>query len=105
MRRRLRLALVACAGLLALAFAGPALGKYDPKLTVTSSGSQVTLAATLTEEDDPTARTLFSVKVARTSFSPSVARPGVPCGTSRGGRQSVIRSDENAASAPVTVST
>src|SRR5438093_7774083 len=45
------------------------------------------------------------VKSASSSFAPNMARPGVPTGTSGGGRQTVILIAEQAVSAPLAWST
>lgn len=67
MKKRFRLLLVACAGLLGLAFAGPALAAYQPDLTVQQSSYKVGAAAaagfliTIDPSNDPTAKmTIFS---------------------------------------------
>ena len=67
MKKRLRLLLVVCAGLLGLAFAAPALAAYQPDLTVQQSSYKVGAATTagflitIDPSNDPTAKmTIFS---------------------------------------------
>ncbi len=67
MKKRLRLLLVVCAGLLGLAFAAPALAVYQPDLTVQQSSYKVGAATTagfvvtIDPSNDPTAKmTIFS---------------------------------------------
>jgi hypothetical protein len=67
MKKSLRLALLVCAGFGGLAFAGPALAKYDPSLTIEQSSYRLGAATTvdvfiaISEDADPTAKlTIFS---------------------------------------------
>src|SRR5438132_254620 len=67
MKKRLRLLLVVCAGLLGLAFAAPALAVYQPDLTVQQSSYKAGAATTagfvvtIDPSNDPTAKmTIFS---------------------------------------------
>lgn len=67
MKKSLRLALLVCAGFAGLAFAGPALAKYDPSLTIEQSSYRLGAATTvdvfiaISEDADPTAKlTIFS---------------------------------------------
>jgi hypothetical protein len=67
MKKSLRLALLACASFIGLAFAGQAMAAYNPSLTIEQSSYKVGGAATIDvliaipENDDPTAKlTIFS---------------------------------------------
>jgi hypothetical protein len=65
MNRNLRLALIAGMGLPTLAFAAPALGKYEPRIQAHTSPNAVTVEASLapdltnTDNDDATAAVIF----------------------------------------------
>lgn len=59
MTHRLRLALVACTALLALALAGQAFGAYNPRLEVVSSGSGTAVGFVQPTDDDATAKIIF----------------------------------------------
>jgi hypothetical protein len=85
MKKSLRLALLVCASFAGLAFAAPALAKYDPSLTIEQSSYKVGAATTadvlvaISDDADPTAQ----LKI----FSPSgysanlTAAPGTKIGT------------------------
>jgi hypothetical protein len=67
MKKSSRLALLVCASFVALAFAGSALAKYDPSLTIEQSsyklgaGTTVDVFIAISEDADPTAKlTIFS---------------------------------------------
>lgn len=67
MKKSFRLALLVCAGFACLAFAGPALAKYDPSLTIEQSSYKLGGPTTadvfiaISEDADPTAKlTIFS---------------------------------------------
>jgi hypothetical protein len=67
MRKSFRLALLVGASFVGLAFAGPALAKYDPSLTIEQSSYKLGAATTadvfiaISEDSDPTAKlTIFS---------------------------------------------
>jgi hypothetical protein len=67
MKKSLRLALLACASFVGLAFAGPALAAYDPSLTIEQTSYKLGAATTadvfiaISEDADPTAKlTIFS---------------------------------------------
>ena len=67
MRKSIRLALLVCASFVGLAFAGPALAKYDPSLTIEQTSYKLGAATTadvfiaISEDADPTAKlTIFS---------------------------------------------
>jgi hypothetical protein len=62
MKKSLRLALLVCAGIAGLAFAGPALAKYDPSLTIEQSSYKLGAPTTadvfiaISQDADPTAQ-------------------------------------------------
>jgi hypothetical protein len=62
MKKSLRLALLVCAGLAGLAFAGPALAKYDPSLTIEQTSYKLGAPTTvdvfiaISQDADPTAQ-------------------------------------------------
>jgi hypothetical protein len=67
MKKSLRLALLACASFVGLAFAGPALAAYDPSLTIEQTSyrlgapTSVDVFIAISEDADPTAKlTIFS---------------------------------------------
>lgn len=67
MKKSLRLALLVCASFVGLAFAGPALAKYDPSLTIEQTSYKLGAPTTadvfiaISEDADPTAKlTIFS---------------------------------------------
>jgi hypothetical protein len=67
MKKSFRLALLVCASVAGLAFAGPALAKYDPSLTIEQTSYKLGAATTadvfiaISEDADPTAKlTIFS---------------------------------------------
>jgi hypothetical protein len=67
MKKSFRLALLVCASFVGLAFAGPALAKYDPSLTIEQTSYKLGAATTadvfiaISEDADPTAKlTIFS---------------------------------------------
>jgi hypothetical protein len=67
MRKSFRLALLLCASFVGLAFAGPALAKYDPSLTIEQTSYKLGAPTTvdvfiaISEDADPTAKlTIFS---------------------------------------------
>jgi hypothetical protein len=67
MRKSFRLALLVCASFVGLAFAGPALAKYDPSLTIEQTSYKLGAATTadvfiaISDDADPTAKlTIFS---------------------------------------------
>lgn len=59
MTRKMRLGLLACAGILAVAGAGNALASYKPKLAINDDATGVTINFTQPSGDDPTARLVF----------------------------------------------
>jgi hypothetical protein len=61
MRQGLRFALAAGAGVLTLAFAGQALGAYQPKVLVTSSPTSITVGYRQGSSDDASAALIFYV--------------------------------------------
>ena len=67
MKHSFRLALLVCASFVGLAFAGPALAKYDPSLTIEQTSyklgapTSVDVFIAVSEDADPTAKlTIFS---------------------------------------------
>ena len=85
MKKSFRLALLACASLVGLAFAGPALAKYDPSLTIEQSSYKLGAATTadvfiaISEDADPTAKlTIFSPAGYTANLT---AAPGTKIGT------------------------
>ena len=96
MTKRFRLA-VAVAALGSLVFAAPALGAFEPRLTVTASEGEVALRAALVAQDDPPARIVF---YAPTGWSASLGQaPGTQIGTVTG---RVTVADFGGAEVPVT---
>jgi hypothetical protein len=59
MTQRLRFAFAACVGLSALAFAGQALGAYQPKLLAASSPTSITVGYRQGSDDDASAALIF----------------------------------------------
>jgi hypothetical protein len=85
MKKSLRLALLACASFVGLAFAAPALAKYDPSLTIEQTsyklGAPVTadVFIAISEDADPTAKlTILSPAGYRANLS---AAPGTKIGS------------------------
>ena len=85
MKKSLRLALLVCAGAVGLAFAGPALAKYDPSLTIEQTSYKLGAPTTadvfiaISEDADPTAKlTIFSPVGYSANLS---AAPGSKIGT------------------------
>ena len=67
MAHRLRLALVACTALLALALAGQAFGAYTPQMQIVSSASGVAIGYAQGTDDDATAKIVFYAPLGATT--------------------------------------
>ena len=67
MAHRLRLALVACTALLALALAGQAFGAYNPQMQIVSSASGVAIGYQQGTDDDATAKIVFYAPLGATT--------------------------------------
>jgi hypothetical protein len=85
MKKSFRLALLVCASFVGLAFAGPALAKYDPSLTIEQTSYKLGAATTadvfiaISEDADPTAKlTIFSPVGYNANLG---AAPGTKIGT------------------------
>jgi hypothetical protein len=78
MTRRLRLALLAGTGLLALAGAGNALAAYAPKLVIGDDAKGITIDYSQAATDDPTAKLTFYIPI---GYALGAATTGATIGT------------------------